>query len=393
MFRKSQFLALRIGFVSTATLPLWMLLSACGGDGTAVAYIPPPPTTPTPTPSTIVTQTSWLPSPATSEGNSGYLTARLTTTPETGGSSSSRSGSLNDFSITTTLPKADGPFQYRLNASPGIFPGGLTSISVSSGEVSWDINLPPAQSYRYDNPYGDTIQYVGQRLTASSKDSDGRLTQFLAYDLTRGKTGFLQPLTPDRNLRTTLDYDIGYSYVAMGEWSWQVVDLNGTASGNSGDLLFVNGDRTPGSALPPSGTATYGAHSFALLAASGNRGIPFALTADFDHRTMSTRIDQDYLFDQSNSATEAAIGIHVGGSAPFTNDSFGNANFNIPLIGTANYSPSNLAVTPVAQAVSGILNGSFFGPHAEQVGGVFSLQNAGGTTLAQDAFVGQQHHP
>jgi hypothetical protein len=38
------------------------------------------------------------------------------------------------------------------------------------------------------------------------------------------------------------------------------------------------------------------------------------------------------------------------------------------------------------------MNGAFFGPHAEQVGGTFSLQNPGGATLMQDAFVGQQHH-
>jgi hypothetical protein len=40
-----------------------------------------------------------------------------------------------------------------------------------------------------------------------------------------------------------------------------------------------------------------------------------------------------------------------------------------------------------------MMNGAFFGPHAEQVGGTFAVQRAGGTLLMQDAFVGQQHKP
>lgn len=36
------------------------------------------------------------------------------------------------------------------------------------------------------------------------------------------------------------------------------------------------------------------------------------------------------------------------------------------------------------------MNGAFFGPHAEQVGGVLALDRAGGTVLVQDVFVGRQ---
>jgi hypothetical protein len=37
------------------------------------------------------------------------------------------------------------------------------------------------------------------------------------------------------------------------------------------------------------------------------------------------------------------------------------------------------------------MNGAFFGPHAEQVGGTLALDRADGSLLLQDAFVGQQH--
>jgi hypothetical protein len=397
MSRNPQSLDQRIRFASASVLPLWLLLSACGGGGGGgVASTPPPPPAPpssTAAP-TIDVKTSWLPSPATSVGESGYLIGRLTLTPGNGDPSSSRVVAPGDFSIASAQPQADGPFQYTLNASAGILPGGLTSVSASSGEVSWDINLPPSQSYRYNNPYGDWIQYFGQRLTAFSKGSDGSETQFLSYDLTRGSMGFSQPLAPDRNLRTTLDYDIGYSYVAMGEWSWRVVDLNGAAAGDFGNLLFVEGDHTPQQGIPASGTATYDARSLALLSSSGTPGIPFSLTADFGLRTMAARIDQDYRYDPTRSPSDDPIlGIHLAGSAPFSNDGYNNTNFDIPLTGTANYSAFNSPSTPAAEGVSGIMNGSFFGPHVEQVGGVFGIGRPDGILLMQDAFVGQQRLP
>ena len=98
----------------------------------------------------------------------------------------------------------------------------------------------------------------------------GSETAFLSYDFTRGTATSMQPLI-GQSLSSTLDYDIGYSYVAMGEWSWRVVDLNGAAAGDFGDLLFVNGDRTPASGIPVSGTATYDAHTLALLSNNATR--------------------------------------------------------------------------------------------------------------------------
>jgi hypothetical protein len=49
---------------------------------------------------------------------------------------------------------------------------------------------------------------------------------------------------------------------------------------------------------------------------------------------------------------------------------------------------------PPSQAATGDMNGAFFGPHAEQIGGTFSLQRSGDQLpLYQDAFVGQQRKP
>jgi hypothetical protein len=401
MSHSFRFAAGRAGLLSA--LPLCLLLSACGGGGggSHVASLPPPPVTPPPTPTPPATplttiggytlrgslgvRTSWLESPATRNGNYDLI-GRLTLTPQNGDPTSYRTTLPGEFTLALTNPTGQA-FNYTLNAPAGILPGGLTSVGPASAVSSWDINQNVA--YRYGNPYEDWPQALGQRLTAFDKANDGSETQLFSYDFTQGSTSTQTSLGSGRSLHTGLYYDIGYSYVAMGEWSWRVVDLNGAAAGDFGDLLFVNGDRTPASGIPVSGTATYNARSLALTSSNGTLGVPFSLTADFGQRTMSTRIDQDYQHNPGGPAADPILGIHVGGTAPFNT----NGSFDIPLTGTANYAYDNLPTAPPAEPVSGMMNGAFFGPEAEQVGGVFALGRADGTLLMQDAFVGQRPHP
>jgi hypothetical protein len=388
-------------FSSALALPFFLLLSACEGDGSfAVASTPPPPPPPTPVPTPTQTPvlpvgtvtyvypsltqaqitTTWLDSPATRAGSYDLL-GRLTLYPHPGAAidPTNRPTQPGEFTMTVGTP-TDSGLDYTLNAPPGILPGNLSSAIVPSAEISWDINS--AVAYRYTNTYGDTPQYLGQRLTGENPAG----TQLFSYDFTRGFWGFARPATSDTNFVANLDYDTGYSYVAMGEWSWGIFDFNGNLKNGAGSLLFVNGDRTPQSGIPVSGTATYDARSLELFSPGGNRGILFGLTADFGQRLISTQIDQPY----SLNAGYSVPGIHVGGSAPFTN----NGTFDIPLTGTATWdSEDNLVPNLPTQPVAGTMNGAFFGPHAEQVGGTFALNRTDGSQLMQDAFVGQQHHP
>ena len=377
-----------IRFASTSAVPLCLLLSACGGGGTGVANLPPPPPTPTPTPTptaSVEVKTSWLTSPATRVGKYDLI-GRLLLTPGNGSPSSSRAVAPGEFTLNSTHPSANGPFHYTLNVPAGLLPGGISAVEVAGGMTGWTFN---AGGPNFRDQYGDYTQYFGQNLKEYDVNSDGTEKLREDYDFTRGTTTSLQPLSPDKNLQTTLDYDIGYSYVAMGEWSWWVVDLNGAVAGDSGDLLFVNGDRTPASGIPVSGKATYD-----LRTLNGWVKVPFALTADFGQRTIATRIDQDYQYNPAGDSMDypAAFGIHVGGSAPFSNDGL----FNIPLSGTVNFSNSyaiNTPQPPPAESATGLMNGAFFGPNAEQVGGTFFLDRSNGAQLFQDAFVGQQHKP
>lgn len=398
----------RLRVTSAVGLSLCLLLCACGGGGSfEVASMPSPPPTPSPTPTptpapsvqlpagtttyvyprtdSVQIKSTWLDSPATRVGSYDLL-GRLTLYPDPGTAIDPTNRPIQAGEFTMTVgPPTDSGLVYTLNPPTGVLPGDLPSALARSSLISWDINSTVA--YRYTNIYGDTPQYFGQRLTGQTPTG----TQLFSYDFTRGISGSAQAFGPGTNFTTYLDYDIGYSYVAMGEWSWGIFDLKGNLTGGSGSLLFVNGDRTPQSAIPASGTATYDARTLKLFSASGSRGILFSLTADFGQRLISAQIDQPYSFNtQQPAAIYFAPGIHVGGSAPFTN----SGTFDIPLTGTATWdTEDNLVPNLPSQPVAGTMNGAFFGPHAEQVGGTFSLNRANGSQLMQDAFVGQQHHP
>jgi len=359
----------------TIALPLCLMLAACGGDGsTSVASIPPPPpppaptptsspipaptSTPTPTPTSAQTSTPTLAPaknafPLTSAGNYDLI-GRLTIDPGTGnpGDWTNRTILPGEFTMTVTdTPAAE--LKYSLTAPAGILPGGLTSVT--SGQLlGWSIN---------SNGY------------------------------TRGGSAEALPFGAGTNLGTGVYLDPGYSYVSMGAWEWpEILSGNSTNATNFGQLLFVNGDRTPPSGIPASGTAIYDAHSLQLQSSSGALGIPFTLTADFGLRTIATRIDQDFRNSGGPGSDPMDYtpiqGIHVGGSAPFSS----NGTFDIPLSGTVNFAYEYVPSIPPSQAAIGDMNGAFFGPHAEQVGGTFSIQRTTDQLpLYQDAFVGKQH--
>jgi hypothetical protein len=364
--------------LSTITVlqPLCLMLSACGGGGggmSEVASIPPPPQAPTPA-VTLDVKTSWLDSIGTQAGTYDLL-GRLTQTASNGDLTSRV---LAPGEATMTIARLNDIFNYTLS-DPGILPA--QGNSFPSPEISWSANNDPVYPQLFeDDQNGKFHQYLGQRLTAYRVHNDGSEEEYMSYDFRRGSSD---------NGVSAFTYDIGYSYVSMGEWSSAGVEP-GAQAHPAVDLLFVNGDRTAQSGFPVSGTATYDAHTLKLLSAYyGTPGLPFTLTADFGQRTISTQIDQNFSHMTAMGDEANIPGIHVGGSAPFSND----GTFNISLSGTVNYNATNTPMTPPAEDVTGTMNGALFGPHAEEVGGTFSLDRAGANPPIQDAFVGQQHHP
>jgi hypothetical protein len=351
-------------FGSTLVLPICLMLSACGGGGGGgVASIPPPPPTPAPTPTPAVTsidvQTSWLSSPATNAGSYGVIGLVRETA---GGTSTSHFAAPGEFQLNVSNSNASGGFLYSLGAPSGFLPAGSSNFNLPVGIASWDFN-PGGPNYRYDNPYGDYPQHFGSNLKEYEIHSDGSKTLRENYDFNRSShQNMITDLPSGQRITESSLFDIGLSYVAMGEWSWGPVTVNAdgssTPSGDRHSVYFAYGSRTPGPDIPTSGTATYDAHALSAMSS------PFTLTADFGARSISTEISQASLFD-------------VSGSAPFSS----NGSFDITLAGTAG-----------SKAASGSMEGAFFGPNAELVGGVFSVGSQG-TLLIQDAFVGQQTGP
>ena len=375
--------------LTASAIPLCFLLSACGGGGgggSHVATLPPPP--PPPAAEKLDVKVSWLDRAGTQPGTYA-LFGRLAATPGNGDPTTYRAVDPGVF--TFSIAPSNGIFKYALKGSSGSFPGAITTLTNSSPKITWGPDLTNGDQLVEGG--GKWTQYLGQHLVAYRIHDDGSEEESESFDFLRGSATSSQPLGSGKQVNSTLTYDVGYSYVAMGEWSWRTVDLNGAAAGDSGDLLFVEGTRTPSSGIPASGTATYDAHTLQLLGLAWDSGVPgvhFTLTADFGQRIMSTLIDQDYHYTAEMAASDPAIlGIHVGGSAPFDN----GGSFDIPLTGSVNYSATNSPVTPPSEPVTGEMNGAFFGPHAEEVGGTFALSRDNGTPLVQDAFVGQQRQP
>lgn len=388
MPRKLAFLDQFLLPARSIALPLCLLLSACGGEGSyGLASTPPPPAIPTPAPSP--TPTALLDVKVTPQDFQGThagtydLVGRVISTPANG-TSSTRMLAAGEASLT--IAKQSDVLNFKLNA-PGLPVGG---IAFPSPERFWSPSAgDPSQFYENDQS-GKWPQYLGQRLSFYRIHSDG------SEELT-GYSDFGRGVSTSVATGTTsmLTYNIGNSYVAMGEWASSVV-TPGVAP--SIDLLFVNGERTPSSGIPVSGTATYDARTLSLLSSyydSADPGIDFTLTADFGQRTIATRIDQDYqhydddyIYGEPAISTAAILGIHVGGSAAFSND----GSFNILLSGTVNFSATNALTTPPSELVTGSMNGAFFGPHAEEIGGTFSLDRAAGPPI-KDAFIGHQQKP
>jgi len=354
-----------------ALLALTFTLAACGGAGSEVASIPAPlpapaPAPPSPGPGIVMANVvaTTIPTPATEAGIAG--------------------------TIALVESAAIGvPRTYRQTASPNEVQiergGGAYTLLFNAADI-------PASSSEFQ--FGDRIaldQFViafGQHLDVEyvRRNSDGTTTlvDHAVDEYRRGESTIETASGPSTRLRQTLVYDVGLSSVALGEWAWRTVQVQADGSSAEGPPLgripFVHGDRTPAAAIPASGTASYTAASLGYGVQSP---VLVALTADFGQRSISAQLDRDgsYTGDYYGGDTVLTLGVDLRGTGSIASP----GSFSIPLTGTV----TDVSVIPngVLQ-VTGSLDGAFFGPSAEQVGGVFAVGRAPGEVLVSDAFVG-----
>ena len=160
---------------------------------------------------------------------------------------------------------------------------------------------------------------------------------------------------------------LGWNYQSFGVWE------PGTETGPGATGVLSYGTPTPTGAIPVSGSATY----VGLLGGQyiNADGVDHILTAnlsanvDFASRALSLQTSGTSIVSAAASATTAP-GLDLAGTAAYTagSDVFSGA------------------LTSAGGTLSGTTTGRFYGPNAEEIGGVGALRAASGVESLQFAF-------
>lgn len=157
-------------------------------------------------------------------------------------------------------------------------------------------------------------------------------------------------------------YTLGLEYHTFGMW------LSDRPTSASAGVLAV-GTLTPGASVPTSGTGAFNGLAIGFYA--DGSGQPHQLTAqmsaayDFGARLVTLNTSNTQLMNVNTLVTSAGTGLDVSGNLTY------NAG-------------TNLITGPVTSQngqLSGTANARFFGPNAEEIGGVFALRGAGTQAL------------
>ena len=234
----------------------------------------------------------------------------------------------------------------------------------------------------YQNQMTESLQDDGNAAVERT-DNGWRLT-------VGGRTFEFSDRDFEANPRFRYNYSRQFSdaYVVMGSFTdgtrksrqfdhfdvmgWGTAEPGSSPPRNSGQFgLLVYGDRTPASALPSSGTATYSGHMRA-------RDFPTDDAVDSndpayrDHRGDAT-LEAD--FSNASVAGEFTNLQSRPGDGSYSSVA-GGATFNATVSGNS-ITASDLAGTgALAGYQNGRVRGSFFGPDAEEAAGAFDAQDA-----------------
>jgi hypothetical protein len=155
-----------------------------------------------------------------------------------------------------------------------------------------------------------------------------------------------------------------YDYLSWGRWN----DAAGVADTIYTNSAWIAGSLTPAADIPVTGSASYSGRVLGKLNEGGaisNIGGTTVLTASFAGNMLTGTFE----LTKNNAAWKTA-NVNAGWGA-------GTGN----IAGTLNTTDA---------AMSGAVNGNFFGPAANQVGGAWNLSNAGGTDKAAGVFTGNK---
>jgi hypothetical protein len=250
--------------------------------------------------------------------------------------------------------------------STAVVAGGLSQTAsanysvLSTGEIL--VNSIPAVGAVDTSNSSVTLTYGGARNlnavqvvtpTSSPRWQNGRgATVGCANGVCAGET------TSGESSFAGVDaYAVAWEYQSFGIWN-----TGGATAGTVGAMSF--GAPTPANAIPLTGTAVYSGVSTGVYIASS--GFLYGIGAD-----MTANVDF------------GAQSVAFNTSGTFTVDNTGaiSGNTGLDISGTLSYLPgTNQFSGPVTTAntfLSGTATGRFYGPAAEEIGGVYALSGTG----------------
>lgn len=251
---------------------------------------------------------------------------------------------------TTNLPAMQSTIKY--STTSGVT-SGFGNYARATSKVVYD---PATDTY--------TVRDTGSLTITSSFGPSNRISSagnFSTYGTAANSFRRLNQ-SPSNTL-------IVLSYVDYGQWR-RTSTTNGTTSVN--DTYLVWGSRTPGAAVPRTGSASY---TTIVDGTFVNKTGPYSvsgtgsLTANFAGGTISYT-------ETATGAKESGVGsINFGTMTGAGTIAFASAGFK----GTG---------TADAQGYRMDVNGNFYGPAGQEVGGLFRITGNGGN--GQGALAGHQ---
>lgn len=161
------------------------------------------------------------------------------------------------------------------------------------------------------------------------------------------------------------------SYVTFGLWA-QTPNTNGNPGGYG---VFAAGNVTPTSAMPVTASATYNGTTIGEISQGGNfYNTTGTMTATATYGGAAPSV--------SGSMAQSVVN-GPNGSGAWTSFTFNEAaiagnHFGGTINAAASTNGVNSSVL-TTEAMSGPIQGSFYGPQANEIGGVYSLTGAAGT--------------
>lgn len=288
-----------------------------------------------------------------------------------GGGGVNSAGSTPITSTPTPTPTNTTLLDLKASQTFGNTAAGVTTaFDLTNKTVISGTGTPETLTISYDAPSQSyTVSTSGRTQTFAPSDVKTTSTGETVYQKTDGtsrdyltivKTPYTSPTQP--------------KYVGLGYWQHNVV--GGSRQDTQFDT-FAYGLPTAASAIPRTGTASFGIDVFGLATNPGFEPRIFEGHGSFSADLLSGLFSTNTYLTESGLLSGDAIsggGIQLQGAGKLGSD------------GTF---AGNMLYGGVNGDVAGTLNGRFYGPSAEEIGAAFVGSNASGATV-NGAFTGQR---